>query len=160
MCHFHLVYGNVTEFGLFFNGRGNLCRVDDDTGHPVLQIQSMGLFYIKSKNFSTVHIYTEPLETFTTLKCLWEEGVLCTHILLLACHISLCVSEMSSYVWISVSSVTDAKHSHYFRKCKFHNGRGRYLRGQLIPVNSSIFWDITPYSPAYTALYLRRWYSS
>jgi hypothetical protein len=91
--HFHLVCRNVTEFGLFFNGRGNSYRVDDNTGRPVLQIQSMGLFHIKSKNFSAVHIYTDPL------KCLREGDGLYTRVVLLVCHISLCVSEMSGYMF-------------------------------------------------------------
>lgn len=125
VCHFHLVYGNVTEFGLFFNGRGNSYRMDDDTSHPVLQIQSMCLFHIKSKSFSAVHIYTDPTEMFAALKCLREGDGLCTCVFLLVCHVSLCVSEMSGYMCLSVSSVTDTSHSNYFRRCKLYNGRCR-----------------------------------
>lgn len=66
----------MIEFGLFFNGRGNSYRVDDDTGHPMLQAQSMGLFHMKRKNFSTVHTYTVPLETFATLKYMREGDAL------------------------------------------------------------------------------------
>jgi hypothetical protein len=47
------------------------------------------------------------------LKCLQKRHVLCTLVLLLLCHISLCGSEMSSYVWVSLSKFPYMAHRNY-----------------------------------------------
>jgi hypothetical protein len=94
-------------------------------------VLGMDLFHIKDKNFTIDYTRTDALETWKTeWACFWDAGFKVTRILLLLYHIFLCVSGMSSYMEVSVSSTAGTKHSSYFRgNATFDNERYRCWTG-------------------------------